>query len=343
MRHVSDGTLRARADHELEEPEASAVERHLHSCQKCSARAADIAARAGEFQSIFGSEPAGLEADPRPGFRRLEARRRERETGTPMLLVIFGPRVRSAMAALTAVVLLAAWAPARLAARKLLGVFRAKNVVVVPLERDFLANGKGKLISDLLADTVVITRDEKARAVANRDEASEWVGFRVRLPASRPEPPRILRVEGARTFHFTVDQKRVEALMDLVRQPGLQLPPGLAGAQVQVEIGRAARIVYGDCPDTASAQADPSRLVDCLELMESPAVTVTTQPEQDLRQIAEIGLRVSGMTAAAGGDLQPHHRLDVDRGHSPAARIVQLSICTSGRVARRPGDGPDDR
>jgi hypothetical protein len=297
MRHLTDGVLRALADHELAEADAVAVEHHLAGCGRCRDRAERIAAGAAAFNALFTPDENRPAPDSRYGFQRFEARRRERESAREPLSWIFSARLWAAAAAATVIIVLTASAPSRAVARKLLGIFRAKTVVAVPVGDEFTANGKGQLISDLLSASVTVTKDEKRQNVAGRREASELAGFPVRLPAVRGEAPRLLMVEGAKSLHFTVDIERVKTFLTLLERPNVALPRELAGAQVYMEVPRGVRAIYGECNDSPAAAAEPWRLATCLDLIQAPSATVTVQPEQDLRQIAEIGLQVTGMTA----------------------------------------------
>ena len=301
MRHVSEDMLRARADRELTGTEAAVIEQHLACCRQCRVRAERIASRALEFDALFAAGPVSPAPDVGQAFTRFEARRREREQESPHRISFVSPRIWAAVGTFALAVLMVVSGPSRAAGRKLLGIFRAKTIVAVPLAQDFMAGGKGRLISDLLSDSTTITRDEAPHDVANRQEASEWAGFPVRLPAGQGRP-RVFRVEGARSFHLKVDIKRLKEVLKLVDDRGLQLPPELPGAQVDAEIPRSVEAVYGECPDTPAAQADPSRMASCLQVIQSPSATITVQPDLDLQQVAGIGLQVIGMTASQAAE-----------------------------------------
>jgi hypothetical protein len=187
--------------------------------------------------------------------------------------------------------------PTRAFAQKILGLLRVKTVVVVPMERDFIAEGKGKLLSNVLADSVTVTKEEKAQPARDRAEAARLAGFTVRLPAMRTDAPEIV-VEGERAFHFTADSKRLETLLSVAGRPDLAIPAGLDNAKIAVNIPRSVRAMYGDCPKCAPGpQASPNNWASCLVVTETPTPIVVTLPELDLAAIAELGLQLSGMSA----------------------------------------------
>jgi hypothetical protein len=297
MNHITDGTLRARADRELGETDAAAVEQHLAGCEACRSRAERIAAGVLAFHDLFAPDAVRPAPDTHSAFRRFEARRNESATARGPFRWLSSPRLWAAAAAATLIIALTLSAPSRAAARKLLSIFRAKTVVAVPLAADFTAGGKGQIISDLLTASTTVTKDEKQWKVSGAQEASAAAGFPLRLPTVRRDPPRLLVVTGARSMHFKVDIGRVQAFLELVRRPGLKLPRELAGAQVHMDVPRGVQAVYGECNDVPAAVAEPARLATCLDLIQTPAATVIIQPDQDLRQLAEIGLQVTGMTA----------------------------------------------
>ena len=293
MKHTADGTLRACIDGELNSADLAAVEAHLQSCDRCRRRAEEMTAGARAIDELLAARVGGAVPDIDRAWLRFTNRR---ETAPAPARLWLRPPAWAALAAAAMLVLLATSAPTRAVARKLLGIFRVKNVVAVPMEHDFLAGGKGQLIGDLLSASVTVTKDEKPQPARNPDEAAGLAGFAVRLPALRTDAPRTLRVEGAHEFHLTVDRQRVESFLDLVHRRDLHLPPEFAGAQVTVETPRGVLAAYGECPDSARAVAEPSRLLSCIDLLQVPSSTVTTIPELDLAQLAIIGLQVSGMT-----------------------------------------------
>jgi anti-sigma factor RsiW len=301
---ISDGDLRARLDGELAEADALVVERHLGECERCRRRAETLEARAATVGALFSQlapGPGDVPADSAAALARVRARRRDAEEATrPLLGRIFGRPWRpvwgmAAAAALVAVCVSSG--PTRAMAQRLLGLLRVKAVVVVPVQRDFIAEGKGKLLSNILADGVTVTKDEKAQAVATREQAAELAGFAVRLPSLRTDAPQLV-VEGEHAMQFTANPKRVEAFLNIAGRPDLAIPEDLANVKVAVDVPRAVRAAYGNCPSRRlEPEAGAQQYSSCVVVMQGPTPVVVTAPELDLSAVAELGLQITGMSA----------------------------------------------
>ncbi len=165
------------------------------------------------------------------------------------------------------------------------------------MERDFIAEGKGKLLSSILADAVTVTKEEKPQTVGTREEAARLAGFAVRLPAHRTDAPQLV-VEGEHAVQFTVNSKRLDAFLSLVGRPDLPIPEGLANAKIAVDVARSVRATYGDCPVRRPGPGAPRRQwSDCVMVLQAPTPVVVTVPELNLSTVAELGLQISGMSA----------------------------------------------
>jgi hypothetical protein len=144
--------------------------------------------------------------------------------------------------------------------------------------------------------------------VASAAEASQVSGFSVRLPAAAASTPE-LTVQGGMAFQFVVDRARVQALIDEGGYENLQLPASLDGATVKVDVPSAVSAAYGNCPKPESEAVDPDTggsrgrvYADCVILVQIPSPTVSTPPDVDVAQLAELGLQFTGMTAQEAHD-----------------------------------------
>lgn len=292
---IDDGVLRAKLDGELAEEDALAAEQHLATCARCRARADELEARARDVGALFSGlapAPGAVPADADAAYARFQARRRaaaERRAWTPWLKPVWAVGAAAVMVAL-----LVSSGPTRALAQRLLGLLRVRSVVVVPTDRSLLDPGKGKMLGDLLADSVTVTKNEPARVAATREIASSTAGFTVRLPAQRQDPPQLV-VEGEHAVTMTVKMERVKAMLSILGRPDLEVPENLAGAKVAVDVPRGVRATYGNCPQERGS-AKGMDLSDCVVLIQVPTPTVVTVPELDLSQIAQLGLQLTGMT-----------------------------------------------
>jgi hypothetical protein len=295
--------LRARLDGELSETEAAGVSAHLEQCARCRERLSAMSARAERVASLFsGLGPAAeyVPADTAAAFARLERRKDEPPAPEPLLSRLFVRRFAPAWGAAAAAVLvsvLIASAPGRALAQKMLGLLRVNAVVAVPIERNFIPEGKNDMLQQVLADSVVKTKEGRRVPASNRDEASRLAGYDVLLPSMRQDAPQFA-VNTANAFQFTVKQQRLETLLAAVNRTDLQLPAQLDGAKVFVDVAASVEARYGDCPNEKSwHEGPPAHIETCLVVAQSPSPTVVTLPDLDLRAIAEFGLQLTGMTA----------------------------------------------
>jgi hypothetical protein len=229
-----------------------------------------------------------------------------------MLKSIFSTRTRPLWVGLSAVVIVSvalSFAPVRAWAGSLLGLLRVQQIVVLPVDTTRLdelggSSTLGKQLSQLLSDSTTVTKEPgDPRSVDNAAQASELAGFTVRLPASRSDAPQ-LSVQGEAAFEFVVNRERAQTLLKEAGLDDVQLPASLDGATVKVDIPAGVTAAYGDCPKLderdGERQGSPGRrMINCIILSEIPSPSVTTPPEMDeeqVRQLAEIGLQFSGMS-----------------------------------------------
>ncbi len=301
---ISDGDLRARLDGELAEADALAVETHLGECERCRRRAETIAARASAVGALFSRlepGPADVPADSAAALARVRSRSRSAEADRESSFGrLFGRRWAPAWAAAAGVALVAlsiSSGPTRALAQRLLGMLRVKAVVVVPIERNFIAEGKGKMLSNLLADAVTVTKEEKPQTVTTKEDAARLAGFAVRLPSLRSDAPQLV-VEGEHAVQFTVNPNRLDAFLNLAGRPDLPIPQDLANAKIAVDVPRGVRAAYGNCPSMRHEPGAPRpQWTDCVLVIQAPTPVVVTVPELNLSTVAELGLQISGMSA----------------------------------------------
>jgi hypothetical protein len=318
--HIDDEVLRAYLDRQLDQ--APAVAAHLKACPDCRARLAAMQARAARVSAHLAAldpGPAEVARSPQQAYAQFTARRSSvsRKERVSMFKNIFSPRLRPLWIGLSIVAVFSialSFAPVRAWAGNLLGLFRVQQIVVLPIDTtrlDELGNNSdlGKQISQLVSDSVTVTREAgEPQSVADAAQASQLAGFSVRLPASRSDAPQ-LSVQSGTAFQFVVNRDRAQTLLNEAGLNQAQLPASLDGATVKVDIPARVTAAYGDCPNLEAGDFDPDhqgspgrRLANCIILEEIPSPEVTTPPDMDVEQLAEIGLQFSGMTAEQARD-----------------------------------------
>ncbi|MCL4488827.1 MAG: DUF2275 domain-containing protein [Chloroflexi bacterium] len=306
--HLSDGELRSALDQSSE----TAANDHLAACADCRRRADEIAQRAQRVDGLLAVlEPARSPAlGPQAALARFKSQRLNAGKENGMVARIFR-RYRAAWAAALAVLVLAAsmaFPPVRAWAEGVLAQFRVSKIQIVNVSSSHLGDlGAGtkltQQISKMLSDSITYTQKPSAPVlVASAAEASQKVGFPVRLPSSRTDTPQ-LRVQSGGAFQLIVNRDRTQSLLDQAGASDLQLPASIDGAVIKVTIPAGVAAGYGDCPapqelDSGASGSSARLTVNCIYLTEIPSPTVDAPPSLDVQQLAELGLQFSGMSKA---------------------------------------------
>lgn len=305
MNCFPESELRAYRDGELDSDARARVEEHTAKCAQCRARLEEMSAVAGRVkQRLLSLDGAPAPVDPHIALARFKARYGAEETHAPFLARLFASRWRPAwVTAIAALFLLfgLAFPLGRSLAQRFLATLRVEKVQ--PVRLDFSSLDQNRPLQDLLAkmisDKMVVTVDEKSQSAATVAEASQLAGFTIHLPSAMAAPQ--FTVEGQHAFHLTIDRSRLQDIFDQSGRPDLLLPATLDGAVVSVQIPRAARVQYGDCPrqnrDEDRAGPNPAPSSNCTVLLEAPSPVVSVPGDLNLQQLAEIGLQLAGMNA----------------------------------------------
>jgi hypothetical protein len=180
-------------------------------------------------------------------------------------------------------------------------------------------SGNSQLLSQLVADTVVVTlRPGNPEIVTNAMQASKLSGIRVRT-LNNSVPLQRMVVNGEVAFHMNLNRERIQTVLEEVGRSDIQLPASVDGATVAVHIPKVVVSEYGDCPSRVahslrdeSGNIDPHKLAEqkrdrggqaqqqssCTSLVQTSSPTVSVPPDLDMGEIAEAGFELAGMTAA---------------------------------------------
>ena len=229
-----------------------------------------------------------------------------------MFQTLFSRRMRPVWAGVTLVAVLAialSFAPVRALASSFLGLFRVQQVSVLPIDTTRLQalTGHSPLTTDIsrmMSDSVTVTRPaQDPQEVGSAAEAGQLAGYSVRLPANPAVAPQ-LTVQSGMAFEFKIDRAQAQALIDESGRSDLKLPASVDGAVVKVDVPAAVTASYGTCPKLTTKGQDPDmagsagrRYADCVTFVQMPSPTVSTPPDLDLAQLAQLGLQFTGMTA----------------------------------------------
>jgi anti-sigma factor RsiW len=309
MMHLNDEMIRSFLDRQLEGDQVAEAEAHIESCKICGARLLEIQARSQRVASAMSAGITPTQASPQAAFARL----RPRLTGRPTGRLRPHGRWTFAWGAGAAVIVLVAalsFPGVRAWAGEFLGLFRVQHMTVLPVDITRLSalsqdSPLATQLSQLLSSSVTMTRKAGPPSEANdAAQASQMAGFDLRLPNNQPASP-VLIVQGGQAFDIRIDQPRAQSLIEAAGYSNVQLPASVDGAIISVVIPTAVTAGYGDCPALQAALSESEGLpgspgrqyIDCILLVEMPSPTVSTPPDLDIEQLAEIGLQFTGMTA----------------------------------------------
>ena len=221
---------------------------------------------------------------------------------------IFSRRYRPAWIALGLVVVLVvalAFPQVQVIANNFLGLFRVKQIVVVPMDEEKVPQELGALANfeSMLSKDVVIEQDGESQSVASAEEAAALAGFPVRLFEGQDNYLRHLSVEPGGKATFAVNLKHIQAILDEIGRSDLRLPDALDGATVTLDIPRTVIATYGEynCDQAWKEgydpdQPNPNPMPGCTVLMQVKSPEISAPPGLDLNQIGEAYLQILGMS-----------------------------------------------
>ncbi len=303
--HLKDKTLRAYLDNELPERERRQAQSHLDGCSKCSGRLVAMGHQSQRTAVHLTALEPGPHEMPRPAR---QAMRQLRDKETPsMFNNLFKRPVWAALALAAALAVSLTFQPVRVLAGNFLSLFRVQQITLLPMDMNpFNATANeptmAEAMGQMLSKSMVVTREgSDPQPAADADAASQAAGFDVRS-WQHPVDPVEMTVEPGPAFRFTINQKQAQTLLDEAGRDDLKVPDELDGVTVSADLPTGVKTAYGECRYVKSSDPDEPRsreLVgsqDCLLLVQVPSPAITTEPDVDPAQIAEIGLRFLGMS-----------------------------------------------
>jgi hypothetical protein len=303
--HLNDGQIRASLDHEASEQELA----HLERCKRCQERWAFISGQANQVSQSFSViKPPDLEARtsvPNEGAR-LATYIRQKETQS-MGKKIFSRNARPVWIGLGLVAVLAvamAFQPVRAIANNFLGLFRVEQVVVVQVNPMNLpqVEADSANLEAIFTEDMQVTAEGELQTAASAEEASVMAGISVRLP-TEAIGDLSLEVQPPAQMTFQVNLAHVQAVLDELGLSDIDLPEGVDGAVVTVDIPSIVNASYGDCRMSEAVMIekidpdDPStyQFSGCTHLAQMTSPTISAPPGVDLQQIGQAYLELLGM------------------------------------------------
>ncbi len=298
-------------------PESANLDQHLEHCEKCRARLATITRRADHVRNVLDAltpTPAELSANPALAYAHFEQRFPEpahtMATSLKRLFIQWRRPAWALVAAVAVIAFLVSFAPARAWAQKFLQMLRVQKVAVIPVDlpgitsEDVANNTNGKLLAQMISDSVVITmKPGEPKLVSTLEAATQMAGFPVRSLTDL-DPPANIHVQAEGAFHMTLDRDRIQDVLDQAGRSDVQIPASVNGSTVAVFIPRLVRLEYGNCPNHATARrtGTPAFAIasseSCISFFQARTPVVSVPPTLNLSALAEAGLEVAGMSPA---------------------------------------------
>lgn len=300
--HLTDGDLRAFLDQELNPADQERVNTLLADAAATHQRAETLQGRAawvGERLAALDPLPTETPTTMMAARERLQQRLAEPQKETRMSNVRFARQTRLPWAGLAAVLVLAlalAFPPVRAAATQFLGLFRAQQISVVPVDAENVEQllDSTSALEQMLTSSVQVEALGETREVANAAVAREASGMNVRLPAAIAETPQ-LRVQPGAEMRFNVDLPRVRAVLDELGLSEVELPESLDGETITVEVSPSVIAAYGGCGFDQVSDFDEV-IGDCTILTQMPSPSISAPPDLDIAALGQAYLQVLGMT-----------------------------------------------
>ena len=194
--------------------------------------------------------------------------------------------------ALTVVAVLVSFPSVRAAAQQFLDLFRVQRFVAVSIDPariaqiEKLQSGKLDLKALLSRDIQVLKEPGQPKVFSDLGAASQAAGFDARLPVTLPEGMRQdeIRGTGDGMVRFTADTSKLADLLESMEITDVQLPSQLNGAVIDIRVPPCVITSY-------------SRGKDRVTLVQANSPEITLPAGVFLPQMAEIGLRVAGLSS----------------------------------------------
>lgn len=311
--HLSDGEIKAYQDQELDLNSQQRVKVHLDKCSRCQQRNKelnDLSQKIITKLNALDPVTKNKYSSANTAYNWLSARIQEKEMNK-MWKKITSPQARPIMIAFIILAVLAismTFAPVRAIANSFLGLFRVEQFTIVQVNPADLPEqlGSSSQLEYLLTQNMQIDERGEGYQVADKTEASQGVGFDVRLPAGMNKPLTSLEVHPGGRVTFEVDSARVQLILNEIGRSDIQIPEGIDGATVTLEIPDGVTAQYGNCEFDLEAireagydPDDPKipQLPECITLVQLPSPTITAPTELNLVEIGEAYLQLLGMSS----------------------------------------------
>jgi hypothetical protein len=309
--HIDEAVLQAYRDEQLSPAKRARVTAHLSGCETCRLALETARARALETADRLRILDSGSVPPTAASLRsRIQERIDTNREITHMWQKPFSRKYRPLWASLIVVaviVVVLTVPPVRALAGRILYLFRAQEIQTVYVDGQKLEQQMQKLrssteMAQILAKDLRVEPKGDRHEVASVVEASQEAGIQVRAPRGMNAVK--WYVQPGAKIAMDVDLSRVRAVLDEMGNADVQLPAGLDGAKVNLDIPAGVVGFFGDCTGSFGLESagEPGRRSflgpGCFMVNQVLSPTVSAPGGLNIDEVATPLLQVMGMTEA---------------------------------------------
>lgn len=308
--HLSEAEIRSYYMYGETNPDTLRIAEHLAECPTCQDRV-DQLFPSGVYTrkqlSVLDPRDDEVAQPSHQAFTLLEQRYLVKES-PGMFDRLFNRKYRFAWAAAGALAVLAIallFPQVRAIGSSFLGLFRVEQLSIIQVDPDQIENqlNTASSFEYLIAEDIEFEEYGEMQEVAGKVKASNLAGFSVRLPSVATEDQPLIVQPGARVS-ILVDLPKVQAVIDEIGFPDLELPAELDGSEISLEVPAVVELIFGSCdvpPERIrEAGVDPDGpipdLSECITLAQFPSPEISAPPGLDIASLGEVYLQVLGMS-----------------------------------------------
>lgn len=190
--------------------------------------------------------------------------------------------------------------PLRTVAADFLRLFRVERVTVLPVELDNMDGARFDSLAQqaqLMAESFEIEIVGESQEVSNAAEATDRLGYPVRLPADQTVDA--LNIEAGVSMHGTLDEAQLESLFYYAFENKLDLPSSIDGKPFKVVVPPMVRAELGEgCGDYRERARN-----GCVTLVQLGSPIAEFPDELPVLRLGELFLQLVGYDSAEAREL----------------------------------------
>jgi hypothetical protein len=306
--HLDNHQLRILYDRAASPELLAEYERHTAACEACTARLAGLAAQTQWVsEAVNAAPPQPIKTDS--AWNTFEARIHEEKN--TMQARKPGWNLRPVFLTLVALGILSLFAvpSVRAAAVEFLGLFRVQQIEVVEFNPANLpADLEGRMdgFQQVVLDQLSVSEVPDPVVVSDAAEASEKVGFSVRLPELEASLPQTLTYQGGATATSIIDIALWQSLFDGLELADVALPASIDGETVTMTLPGSVTLLAGPCEvdmESMEQHRQPAGLNPCTVFVQMESPVFEGPAELPVAELGTAFLQFFGLTAEEAAEV----------------------------------------